>query len=88
MLLRWHVESRARVNASGRVAIRVSFRKAGGIEWGDQLLMRLEDDELPISTFKARLKRAQDLVAQYIEPGTLLSEELIAERREAARNGE
>jgi hypothetical protein len=60
----------------------------GGIEWGDQLLMRLEDGRLRISTFKARLKRAQDLVAQYIEPGTLLSEELIAERREAARKGE
>jgi AbrB family looped-hinge helix DNA binding protein len=82
------MEARVRVNESGRVVIPASFRKSLGIQSGDEILIRVEADELRMSTLKSRLKRAQDLVARYVEPGTLLSEELIAERREAAKHGE
>jgi AbrB family looped-hinge helix DNA binding protein len=82
------MEARVRVNESGRVVIPASFRKSLGIQSGDEILLRVEADELRISTLRSRLKRAQDLVARYVEPGTLLSEELIAERREAAKHGE
>jgi AbrB family looped-hinge helix DNA binding protein len=82
------MESRVRINESGRVVIPASFRKSLGIQAGDEILLRVEADELRISTLRSRLKRAQDLVARYVEPGTLLSEELIAERRAAAKNGE
>jgi AbrB family looped-hinge helix DNA binding protein len=82
------MEVRLRVNENGRVVMPASFRKASGIHSGDEILLRLEQDELRISTIRGRLKRAQNLVARYVEPGTLLSEELIAERREAAKNGE
>lgn len=82
------METRVRVNENGRVVIPASFRRSLGIQSGDEVLLRVEADELRISTLRSRLKRAQDLVARYVEPGTLLSEELIAERREAATRGE
>jgi AbrB family looped-hinge helix DNA binding protein len=78
-------ETRTRINESGRVVIPASFRKALGIRAGDEVVLRIEDDELRITTLKRRLERAQRLVRKYVKPGTSLADELIAERREAAR---
>jgi len=52
---------------------------------GDSLAMRLEDYELRVSTRRARIRRAQERIRQVIPPGVSLSEELSAERREAAK---
>ncbi len=78
-------EVRARVNENGRVVIPASFRKSLGIEAGDELVLRIEDDELRISTLKRRVQRAQRLVRRHIKEGTSLVSDLIAERREAAK---
>ncbi len=78
-------ETRARVNPNGRVVIPASFRKALGINVGDEVVLRIEDNELRIVTLKQRLKRAQRLVRRHVKPGTSLVEELIAERRQAAK---
>lgn len=79
-------ETRLRVNENGRVVIPAEFRKALGINPGDEVIARVEDDELRITTVKARIGRAQQLVRQYIKPGRALADELIAERRREARN--
>jgi AbrB family looped-hinge helix DNA binding protein len=68
------------------VVIPASFRKALGINPGDEVMLRIEDDELRITTLKRRLERAQHHVRQYVKPGRSLSRELVAERREAARH--
>jgi AbrB family looped-hinge helix DNA binding protein len=78
-------ETRTRVNENGRVVIPASFRKALGINVGDEVVLRIEDDELRISTMKQRIARAQRLVRQHGKPGTSVVDELIAERHEAAR---
>lgn len=78
-------ETRLRVNENGRVVIPAAFRRALGINVGDELILRVEDDELRITTLKRRLERAQRLVRKYIKPGVSLSDELIAERRREAR---
>jgi AbrB family looped-hinge helix DNA binding protein len=78
-------ESFARVNQNGRVVIPASYRKALGIKAGDEVILRMEDGELRITTMKRRLERAQRRVRQYVKPGVSLADELIAERREAAR---
>jgi len=39
---------------------------------------------LRITTLKRRIERAQRRIRRYIKPGRSLSDELIAERREAA----
>ena len=78
-------ETRMRVNENGRVVIPASFRKALGIKVGDEVVLWIEDDELRISTLKQRLEQAQRLVRQHVKPGTSLVDDLLAERREAAR---
>jgi AbrB family looped-hinge helix DNA binding protein len=74
----------ARVSADGRIVIPASFRKALGINLGDEVVLRIEDDELRISTMKARIERAKRLVRRHVKPGTPLVDELIVERRRAA----
>jgi len=78
-------EARLRVNENGRVVIPAAFRKALGINPGDEVILRLEDDELRITTMKRRIERAQRRARQYVKPGVSLVDELIAERREAAK---
>jgi AbrB family looped-hinge helix DNA binding protein len=78
-------ETRLRINENGRVVIPAPFRKALGISPGDEVILRLEDDELRITTMKRRIERAQRHVRKYVKPGVSLVDELIAERREAAK---
>ena len=78
-------ETRMRVNENGRVVIPASYRKALGINVGDEVLLRLENDELRIMSLKQRLDQARRRVRQYVKPGRSLADELIAERREAAK---
>jgi AbrB family looped-hinge helix DNA binding protein len=78
-------ETRLRVNENGRVVIPAFFRKALGIKAGDELLLRMEDDELRITTLKKRIERAQRHARKYVKAGVSLVDELIAERREGAK---
>lgn len=79
-------ETRLKVNENGRVVIPAAFRKALGMNVGDEVIARIEDDELRISTIRSRIVRAQRLVRKYIKPGRSLVDELIAERRRDTRN--
>ena len=78
-------ETRTRVNENGRVVIPASYRKALGINVGDEVLLRIEDKELRITTLKQRLEQARRRIRRYVKPGRSLATELIAERREAAK---
>jgi bifunctional DNA-binding transcriptional regulator/antitoxin component of YhaV-PrlF toxin-antitoxin module len=62
------------------------IREAMGIRVGDSVEMRFQDYELRVSTRRARIRRAQERIRQLIPPGVSLSEELSAERREAAKH--
>lgn len=79
-------EVRTRVNENGRVVLPAAFRESLGIKPGDEIVMRLEDDQIRIVTLKAQVERVQNLIQRYIKPGTRLSRELIRERRRAARD--
>ena len=78
-------ESFATLTANGRIVIPASYRKALGVKAGDQVILRMEDDGLQITTMKRRIERAQRMVRKYVKPGVSLVDELIAERREAAK---
>lgn len=78
-------EAQTRVSANGRVVIPASFRRALGAKAGDTLVLRMEKDELRITTLRQRLARAQAMVRSLNKTGRKLSDELIAERREAAK---
>lgn len=80
-----NAEARARINENGRVVIPAAFRKALGINPGDELVFCLEDDELRITTIKQRIARAQRMVRKHVKAGVSLVDELLAERRAEAR---
>jgi len=56
-----------------------------GLEPGDVVVMSLEDGVLRIESQLARIRRFQEEFKRFATPGTLASDELIAERREEAR---
>ncbi len=78
-------ETRVRINQNGRVVIPAPFRKALGIRVGDEIVLRVEENELRMTTLKNRLARAQNRIGRYLGKGARLSEELIAERRAASQ---
>ncbi len=80
------LKTRMRINENGRVVIPASFRQRLGIRVGDEVVLQIQDDELRITTLKRNIERAQRLVRKHVKAGTSLVDELIAERREAARN--
>ncbi len=80
------LRTRVRVSAKGRFVIPVAVRKSLGITDGGVLDLRVKDDELRISTIRGRIRRAQRNVRHLAPAGTLVSDELSAERREAAKN--
>jgi len=79
------MKTRARINDNGRVVIPAAYRKVLGIKAGDEVILRVEDDELRITTMQRRIENAQKRIRRYVKPGVSLAAELIAERREAAK---
>jgi AbrB family looped-hinge helix DNA binding protein len=80
------LREQTRIGEKGRVVIPAAMREALGIRPGDAVELRVEENELRITTRSARLKRAQDRVARLVPRGTLVSEQLSSERREAAKH--
>jgi AbrB family looped-hinge helix DNA binding protein len=72
---------RTRLSRGGRIVIPAEFRRAMGIEVGQEVVLRLEDGELRVSTLAGAIRRAQDLVRRHVPPERSLVEELLAERR-------
>jgi AbrB family looped-hinge helix DNA binding protein len=75
----------ANVNENGRVVIPAAYRKMLGLNGGGQVVFLVEDDEVLITTRKRLLERARQRIRKYVKPGVSLADELIAERREAAK---
>jgi AbrB family looped-hinge helix DNA binding protein len=86
LLERTELKARTRLGEKGRIVIPAEMREALGLAAGGVLDLRVVDGELRISTIRSRIERAQARASRYVKPGTLISDELIAERREAAKH--
>lgn len=75
----------ANVNENGRVVIPAAYRKMLGLNGGGQVVFLVEGDEVRITTRKRLLERARQRIRKYVKTGVSLADELIAERREAAK---
>lgn len=80
------LRTRTRLSEKGRLVIPAAMREALGMNVGGMLDLRVEGGELRIATMRSRIRRAQERVRHLAPPGTLVSDELSAERREAAKH--
>lgn len=71
-----------RIGSHGRLVIPVEYRRALGVDEGDELIVRLEDGELRLTTRELAVARARALVRRYVPEGADLAGELLAERRD------
>jgi len=80
------LRTRTRLGEKGRIVIPAEMRAVLVIDTGGVLDLRVVDGELRISTIRSRIRRAQERASRYVKPGTLVSDESSAERREAAKH--
>lgn len=71
----------ARLSRDGGIVIPASYRKILNLRPGDDVLIRLQDQELVLSTPAEAVRQARALIHEYIPPGTDLASELIEDRR-------
>jgi antitoxin PrlF len=72
---------KTKLGEDGQIIIPSEFLKALGLEVGDMLILRLVDGEVQIFTPSQAIRRAQELVSEYLPDGRSLSDELVTERR-------
>jgi len=77
----------AKLGEGGRLVIPADYRKALGVESGDELVLILEGESVRISTPREGIRRAQQIVRAHVPAGRSLSDELIADRRDETRRG-
>jgi AbrB family looped-hinge helix DNA binding protein len=75
----------AKLGEGGRLVIPAEYRKALGVETGDELVLILEDKTMRVLTPREAIKRAQAVVRSYVPEGHSLSDELIADRRRESK---
>jgi AbrB family looped-hinge helix DNA binding protein len=75
----------AKLGEGGRLVIPAEYRKALGVQTGDELVLILEDKTMRVLTPREAIKRAQALVRSYVPEGQSLSDELIADRRRESK---
>jgi len=74
-----------KLGEGGRIVIPADYRKALGVETGDELMLHMEHGRMYLLTRKQAIAYVQEQMARYQVEGTL-SEELIMERKQQARD--
>ena len=78
--------AKSKVVSGGRVQLPAAMRNAAGLADGDTVVLELVDGEIHLRSQKAMLARVRARLRPYVEEGTSVVDELIAERlAEAAR---
>ncbi len=68
------IEYRARLGENGRIVIPAACRHALHLEPGEELLIRIENNELHLLSLKQSLKNAQEIVKRYTKGRSLVAD--------------
>lgn len=74
-----------KIAEGGRLVIPAELRRALGLEIGDEVIVRVENNELRLLTRSEAVKRAQSMVQRHVKGNRSLVGELSAERRTEAK---
>ncbi len=77
------LEHRTKIHDGGRLVVPAAYRQALGLAPGEEVILRLEKDELRVYSARQALARVRRLVKKHAG-GRSLVDELIAERRKEA----
>jgi antitoxin PrlF len=80
------IESKALINDGGRILIPINIRKALNLNIGDELLLKVEEDEIHMIPLSKAVQQAQDLIRQYNKDGLKLTDVLAELRKEDQKN--
>lgn len=70
----------------GKLIIPASFRRKLGIDTGDTVVIEMEEDGLHVRSLSSAVRRAQEIVREFVPDEVSLADELIAERRVEAEH--
>lgn len=77
--------TKAKVTNGGRIVIPAKIREELNIKIGENVMLKIEDNELRVTTSQEALRRLQKLVRQHVSPDRSIVDEFLAERREEAK---
>ena len=75
---------KVKLSLGGRIVVPTDMRRALSIEVGDELFMKVENQELKIFNLRHAIKEAQALMAKYNPKKIRLSDQIIEDRRNEA----
>ena len=78
------VEATTKLDSAGRIAVPLKFRRKLRLKPGDEVRMTFDVDGLHVWTFEGKMRRIREVIQTRVPLGTLVSEELIADRRREA----
>lgn len=70
----------------GKLIIPAAFRRKLGIDTGDTVVIELGEDGLHVRSLSSAVRRAQEIVREFLPEGTDLADELIADRKVEAEH--
>jgi AbrB family looped-hinge helix DNA binding protein len=73
-----------KVAEGGRIVLPAEYRRALGIQIGDEVVLRLEAEGVRILTRHQAIRDAQAIIQRYVPAERSLVDELIEERRREA----
>lgn len=78
------MEVKTKMGRNGRVVVPVEFRRRLNLQPGDELVVRLEENQLRLIPLRYALAQAQKIVRQYVPEDVSLVDALLQERRAEA----
>ena len=70
----------------GKLIIPAAFRRKLGIDTGDTVVLELAEDGLHVRSLSSAVRRAQEIVREFVPDDVSLADDLIAERRVEAEH--